>query len=249
MTKSNHPVQLWISDLQTVHTKIITHLQSIFCAHHGCLECTTCHQITKKEHPSIIWFTPERSYTVEQIDDIIHATSFQLNDFEKFCIIIDQAERLTEQAANKLLKTIEEPLPGYLFFFLTNRQQALLTTIQSRCVIVKFKSISTLEKFYDFLEPFTQLNFNDPIGFIKKIESLDIKEQETKEIIDDLFEHWTKKTKDEIVKNGSVSQRNHRIISIIQDGIINPPMPGGAKIFWKNIYLKMHYATTYESAV
>jgi DNA polymerase III delta prime subunit len=246
MTKNNHPVHLWISDTTTVHKKMIDYLQQEFCTHQRCLQCITCKQIAAKEFASATWFTPERSYTVDDIDEIIHATSFQLDPKEKIYIIIDQAERLTEQAANKLLKTIEEPFPGYYFFFLTNRQQSLPLTIQSRCIITKFKNESTIKTYQEFVQPFIDLRFYDPINFIKKLETLDIKEQETKEIIDDLFEHWTKITKQEIIQSGTISLEKQKIIAILRDGIQNPPMTGSAKIFWKNIYLNMHYATTHS---
>jgi len=249
MAKNNHPVQLWISDKTTIHKKIIAYLQEEFCSHNKCLTCVTCHQIAIKEFANITWFTPERSYTVDQIDEIIHTTSFQLNPLEKHYIIIDQAERLTEQAANKLLKTIEEPSPGYYFFFLTNRQQALPITIQSRCIIIKLKNESTISHYSDFLQPCVNLSFQDPINFIKKLETLDIKEQETKEIIDDLFDFWSNKIKNEIIQTGSMTKEQEKIITIFQSAIQNPPMSGSAKIFWKNIYINLHYATTNQSSL
>ena len=72
-----------------------------------------------------MWITPERSYALEQIDEIITMASFQLDSDEQRFFILPQAERLTDQCSNRLLKTIEEPFTGYNFFFLAARPQAL----------------------------------------------------------------------------------------------------------------------------
>jgi DNA polymerase III delta prime subunit len=245
MTNSiQHPTQLWISDQHTLNTKIIEHLQKKLCKNNGCTTCITCTQIAAKDHPWIIWTTPERSYTLEQIDEIIALSAFKLDEGEQRFFILPQAERLTEQCSNRLLKTIEEPFAGYNFFFLTNRAQALPLTIQSRCVVSKFKTTTNFEIYKEFLEPFLSLQFNQPISFIKQLETLDIKEQETKELVDDLYEHWSTIAKQEIAATGIALPATTNLVMILQQAINNPPMMGGAKIFWKNLYITAHYATT-----
>lgn len=256
-THIQHPTQLWISDPQTLNTKIIEHLQKKLCKHGACQTCITCKQIVTKEHPWVIWTTPERSYTLEQIDEIIAMAAFTLDTHEQRFFILPQAERLTDQCSNRLLKTIEEPFAGYNFFFLTSRAQALPLTIQSRCVIQKFKAQTHLETYKDFLQPFLKLRFTDPIGFIKQLETLDIKEQETKELTDELFEHWSAIMKSEILSDTSdeasithtagstdtVSPITYNLVMLLKNAIDHPPMTGSAKIFWKNLYIAAHHAT------
>lgn len=245
MTHSiQHPTQLWISDQQTLNTKMIEYLQKKLCKNNACTTCITCTQIAVKDHPWVIWAMPERSYTLEQIDEIIALSAFQLDTHEQRFFIIPQAERLTEQCSNRLLKTIEEPFVGYNFFFLTSRAQALPLTIQSRCVVSKFKSTTNFEGYKEFLQPFLSLQFNQPISFIKQLETLDIKEQETKELIDDLYEHWSNIIKQEIATQGAGLPATANLVMILQQAINNPPMTGSAKIFWKNLYITAHYATT-----
>jgi DNA polymerase III delta prime subunit len=239
-----HPTQLWISDQQTLEKKMIEHLQKTLCKNNGCASCTTCTQIGAKDHPWVIWTTPERSYTLEQIDEIMSLSTFTLDEGEQRFFILPQAERLTEQCSNRLLKTIEEPFAGYNFFFLTSRAQALPLTIQSRCVTSRFKATTNFEIYKEFLQPFLSLQFNQPISFIKQLETLDIKEQETKELIDDLYEHWSHILKQEIAEKNSASIVIHNLVVVLQQAINNPPMTGSAKIFWKNLYITAHYATT-----
>lgn len=243
-----HPTQLWISDPQTLNRLVIAHLQKILCKNQACQSCITCKQIVSKEHPWVIWITPERSYALEQIDEIITLASFKLDAGEQRFFILPQAERLTDQCSNRLLKTIEEPFPGYNFFFLAARAQALPLTIQSRCVIQKFKNTSNFETYKDFLQPFLSLRFSEPISFIKQLDALDIKEQETKELIDDLYDHWSiilKKTltsEDELIEPTTYIIE-HKLVAILQNAINNPPMTGSSKIFWKNLYITAHHAT------
>lgn len=237
-----HPTQLWISDPQTLVTKIVAYLQKQLCANNGCGQCVTCKQIEQQEHPWVIWVTPERAYNLEQIDEVIAASSFQLDAGEKRFFIFPQAERLTDQCSNRLLKTIEEPFFGYFFFFLTSRAQALPQTVQSRCVLQKFTAITNLESYQEFLEPFMTLQFTNPVGFIKQVESLDIKEQETKDIIDGLFDHWSQVIKTKILEKADNLEPLQNLITVLQDAINNPPMTGSTKIFWKNFYITAHHA-------
>jgi len=59
--------------------------------------------------------------------------------------IINDAEKMTIEAQNALLKTLEEP-PGYaIMILITSNKQALLDTIKSRCEIIKFLPISLLD--------------------------------------------------------------------------------------------------------
>jgi len=238
----NHPTHLWISDQKTAESEVIKHLQNKLCLYQACNKCITCKQITAKEHPWAIWLTPERSYSLNQIDEILHAASFQLDNDESRFFIIQQAERLTDHCSNRLLKTIEEPSAGYNFFFLTDRPESLPLTIKSRCVIKKFQSQSN-DLYKDLLHPFITLQFKDPINFIKQVESLEIKEQESRKLTDDLYDHWVTKLKQDIESQDNLEYSTHAMIAVLQEAINNPPMIGGVKIFWKNLYLTADYET------
>lgn len=240
--QSSHPTQLWISDPQTAQQKIIQHLQKRLCQNQGCLTCVTCQQIENKNHPWVEWIIPKRTYTLEQIDEVIQASSFQLDPQEQRFFIFEHAHCLQDGSANRLLKTIEEPHVGYNFYLLTDRPEALPATITSRCMIQKFLPQSIANKHHEFLKPFLNLEFQEPIKFIKQIEALDIKEEETKQLIDSLFEHWTTTLKEEVTAHSKQHKPASTMITILQQALTMPPMPGSTKIFWKNLYLTAHYA-------
>ena len=60
-----------------------------------------------------------------------------------FVYIIDEAEKMTVQAQNALLKTIEEPPEYAVILFLTNTLDVLLQTVRSRCIIMNLRSVDT----------------------------------------------------------------------------------------------------------
>ena len=105
-----------------------------------CDTCITCHKIDDFNHPDVHWVESGRSKKIS-IDDIrLAQKEISLKPYEaKFKIfIILQAEDLTEEAQNSLLKTLEEP-PAFSLIILTAANiSGLLPTIISRCQIIKF---------------------------------------------------------------------------------------------------------------
>lgn len=102
-----------------------------------CLTCSSCKKALSKNHPDIIHITHEKPNSIgiedirsQLIDDVAikpYCSSYKI-------YIISEAEKLTLQAQNALLKTIEEPPAYAVILLLTNNMDALLPTITSRCV-------------------------------------------------------------------------------------------------------------------
>lgn len=118
----------------------------------ACGKCKSCIQAETGNHPDIIRVTHEKASI--GVDDI----RLQLNNeilikpySSKYKIyIIDEAEKMTEQAQNALLKTLEEPPVYGLILLLTNNLSALLPTILSRCITLKLKAVDQ-NKIKEFL--------------------------------------------------------------------------------------------------
>ncbi|MDF2586749.1 MAG: hypothetical protein K0S41_590 [Anaerocolumna sp.] len=108
-----------------------------------CGICKSCIQAATDNHPDIIRVTHEKASI--GIDDIrIQVNNdIQVKPYSSpyKIYIIDEAEKLTEQAQNALLKTIEEPPIYAIILLLTNNLNSLLPTILSRCVTLKLKAI------------------------------------------------------------------------------------------------------------
>ena len=110
-----------------------------------CNECHSCKQALSGNHPDIIKVTHEKPATVG-VEDIRNGVN---NDVaikpysSKWKIyIINEAEKMTVQAQNALLKTLEEPPAYAVILLLTSNPEALLSTIQSRCVVLNMKPVS-----------------------------------------------------------------------------------------------------------
>lgn len=110
-----------------------------------CNECHSCVQAESGNNPDIIWIKHEKPNSIG-VDDIREQliSDMQIKPYNgRFKIyIIDEAEKLTVQAQNALLKTIEEP-PAYgIVIMLTTNADIFLQTILSRCVVLDLKPLS-----------------------------------------------------------------------------------------------------------
>ncbi len=106
----------------------------------ACGVCPSCLKIAGGNHPDIVTMKVGVGETIG-IDEIrAFIVRLQLRAFEAQCkvAIIQNAERLTPQAANALLKTLEEPVKETLMVLTTAVPELCLATIKSRCQVVHF---------------------------------------------------------------------------------------------------------------
>ena len=102
-----------------------------------CGECRSCKQSDSGNQPDIIWVTHEKpgSIGVDDVrDQLVGDIAIKPYSSRYKIYIIDEAEKLTVQAQNALLKTIEEPPVYGIIIFLTTNAEMFLPTIISRCV-------------------------------------------------------------------------------------------------------------------
>lgn len=94
---------------------------------------------------SLFFVSPDgASIKIEQIREAIHFLSLA-RDEKPLVLIFDQAHLIGPQAANALLKSIEEPPPGVHFFFITPSPALMLQTIRSRSQVVRFAPLTDEE--------------------------------------------------------------------------------------------------------
>lgn len=109
-----------------------------------CMECHACKQAMSGNHPDVIWVSHEKPNSIG-VDDIrlqINDTIFIKPYSSAYKIyIVDEAEKMTVQAQNALLKTIEEPPAYVIIILITTNQEAFLPTILSRCIQLKLKPL------------------------------------------------------------------------------------------------------------
>lgn len=110
-----------------------------------CQECHACRQALGNNHPDILFISHEKPNTigVEDIRSQINSdVAIKPYQGPKKIYIIGEAEKMTVQAQNALLKTLEEPPEYAVILLLTANTEALLPTIISRCVLLAMKPVS-----------------------------------------------------------------------------------------------------------
>lgn len=109
-----------------------------------CEECRSCKQAASGNQPDIIKVTHEKPNTigVEDIRKVTGDIAIKPYSSSRKIYIINEAEKMTVQAQNALLKTLEEPPAYAVILLLTTNVDTLLPTIQSRCVLLTMKPVN-----------------------------------------------------------------------------------------------------------
>lgn len=106
-----------------------------------CNECISCKKIEDKNHPDVGWIYPEGKSLQIKIDSIRRlqqALALKPYEGKAKVYIIDGADHMTEEAANCLLKTLEEPPANSTLILLASNISRLYPTIISRCQKIPF---------------------------------------------------------------------------------------------------------------
>ena len=117
---------------------------TVQCEHRNfCGRCPSCQAYQSGNHPDIIQVTHEKKDSIgvdeiraQLVDDM--AIKPYSSPYKVY--LVDEAEKLTVQAQNALLKTLEEPPVYGIILLLTTNTEMLLPTIRSRCINLKVRS-------------------------------------------------------------------------------------------------------------
>jgi DNA polymerase-3 subunit delta' len=91
-------------------------------------------------HPDLVWLRPPGAqHLVEEVRErVISAAAYRPFEGERRVFVIEAAEAMAEESQNALLKTLEEPPPFAHLILVTAEPEALLETVRSRCVPIRF---------------------------------------------------------------------------------------------------------------
>lgn len=115
-----------------------------------CGSCDPCRWIAAGSHPDVSVIEPDADratpiITAAQARGIVASIQLQRHSAAYRVIIVRPADALNEEAANALLKTLEEPPPRTQFILVTSRPASLLQTVRSRSQRVRFGPLSDAE--------------------------------------------------------------------------------------------------------
>lgn len=107
-----------------------------------CGSCQSCLQVSYGTHPDLLLVSPDgANIKIEQIRNLQHEVAMTPYVSARRVCMIDGAELMTVQAANSLLKVLEEPVGDVVFILVASNKQMLLPTIISRCMNISFQSL------------------------------------------------------------------------------------------------------------
>lgn len=109
---------------------------------YGCGRCGGCDRVARGAHPDVEVIRPEgATVKIGQIRRMMAGIQFGPATGRWTVRIIDEADTMTAEAANALLKTLEDPPPGVVIILVATRPQAILPTILSRCQHLYFQPL------------------------------------------------------------------------------------------------------------
>lgn len=126
----------------------LTLIQALFCNElpdDACGECPSCRKVAGGNHADIHFIEPlpdKRDISIDQLRAMQRELSLRPYEAPRKTCIIEPAERMSINAANSLLKTLEEPPGDALIILLTENAGMLLPTIRSRCQLIRFSHLS-----------------------------------------------------------------------------------------------------------
>ena len=104
-----------------------------------CGQCRGCRRVMSATHPDLLTptETKKKSIGVEEIRGILSALQTHALESDRRAVLLDDADRLTPQAQNSLLKNLEEHPPQTHFILTTAYENRVLSTIRSRVITVR----------------------------------------------------------------------------------------------------------------
>lgn len=111
----------------------------------ACEVCPSCIRVAKNQSENVMYIEPDgQNIKIDQTRDVMQFLSLA-NFNRNRVIIIDQAHMMNPQAANSLLKTLEEPSQNVFFILVAPEADAVMSTIRSRSHTIRFSALTSDE--------------------------------------------------------------------------------------------------------
>jgi DNA polymerase-3 subunit delta' len=115
---------------------------ALVCPEGGCGSCEACRRALSGRHPDVVEVEPAGTFVVvDQVEEMIREAFTSPFEAPHKVIVLSEADRMNEPAANKLLKSLEEPPERTHFLLLSDAPDELLPTVRSRCQRIDFAAL------------------------------------------------------------------------------------------------------------
>ena len=112
----------------------------------GCKECSSCLKIDRLTHPDLYLLEPQGdSIKIEQIREAEKFLQYKPLEVKWKGLLIEDADKMTLEAANAFLKSLEEPPPWTVIILINQSSDALPPTVRSRCQRIRFFPLNPKE--------------------------------------------------------------------------------------------------------
>ena len=146
--KLSHAYLIDANHYEDSYDFVLSFVKTIICGNHHSSsenECTLCHRIQNNNYPELkIIETDSSVIKKEQLLELQSDFSRSSIEGNYRIYIIKDCDKMNKQAANCLLKFLEEPVSGIIAILLTNNFSKLLSTIVSRCQVIRLNNVRSL---------------------------------------------------------------------------------------------------------
>jgi DNA polymerase III subunit delta' len=112
----------------------------------ACGQCPSCRRYSSGNHPDFVVISPEKgTIKIDRIREMTQMLSYPPYESGSRVILLEDIHTMRQEAANSLLKTLEEPPENNLLILTATVSHEVLTTIRSRCQMIPFFSLSQEE--------------------------------------------------------------------------------------------------------
>lgn len=111
-----------------------------------CDTCSSCITIKEDKHVDVHWYRPvNNAITISQMRDLQKYIYLKPFELKKKVFIVCDAQCLSEESSNALLKTLEEPPQDSIIILISSQAKALLATVRSRCQKIIFNALDEVQ--------------------------------------------------------------------------------------------------------